>query len=181
MDTDPIAGVDAPLAASNQRLLGIVFRILGADEPASGSPGGQHTAGEAAYRRPWVLCVDDDPEYSLAMKRRLEAAGISVRRAIDGSEGLRRAVGGPADAILLDYQLPDGQGDLILSQLKANPATKDIPVIVITGRNDRALAQKMMNMGAARFMTKPPNYEELLKELRRYVRMPVRSAESLPP
>ena len=84
-------------------------------------------------------------------------------------EGYRFAFARPADLILLDFEMPNGQGDYILGKLKGNPITKDIPVIVITGRKDRALQRKMMSMGAAGFMHKPPDFKELLKELRKHI------------
>jgi len=116
-----------------------------------------------------VLCIDDDPEYVHALQIRLESRGIAVLRATTGLDGFCYAVGEPADAILLDYQLPNGCGDYILEQLKVNPATKSIPVIVISGSKDRALEYALINGGAFRFMHKPLDFEELMSELRKHL------------
>ena len=116
-----------------------------------------------------MLCIDDDPEYIQALQVRLESRGIAVLRATTGLDGFCTAVGEPADAILLDYQLPNGCGDDILAQLKVNPATKGIPVIVISGSKDRALEYTLVNGGAVRFMHKPLDFEELMSELRKHL------------
>jgi DNA-binding response OmpR family regulator len=123
----------------------------------------------ALRHKPRVLCIDDDPEFVHALQIRLESRGIVVLRATTGLDGYCYAVGEPADAILLDYQLPNGCGDYILEQLKVNPTTKGIPVIVISGNKDRALEYVLINGGAVRFMHKPLNFEELMSELRKHL------------
>ena len=118
---------------------------------------------------PRVLCIEDDPEFARALQIRLESRGISVLRAATGLDGFCAAVGEPADAILLDYQLPNGCGHFILQQLKANLATSHIPVIVISGTKDRALEYTLVNVGAVRFFQKPFDFEELMCELRKHL------------
>jgi response regulator RpfG family c-di-GMP phosphodiesterase len=104
---------------------------------------------------PWVLSIDDDADFSDALKCRLESYGVAVVRAFSGMEGYRLAFTHPASAILLDYNMPNGQGDYILGRLKDNPATRHIPVIVLTGVCDRWLERKMYGLGASAFLTKP--------------------------
>lgn len=104
---------------------------------------------------------------SLALKLKLEHRGIQVIRAFEGRQGVQTAMTGPADAIILDFNLPNGQGDYVLRRLKMNPRTKDIPVIMLTGVKDQALEQQMLGMGATRFLTKPLVFEDLLQELQR--------------
>ena len=118
---------------------------------------------------PRVLCIDDDPDFIHALQMRLESCGIDVLRATTGLDGFCSAVGESADAILLDYQLPNGCGDFILEQLKSNLATKDIPVIVISGSKDPALQFTLVNGGAAKYLHKPLDFEELLSELRKHL------------
>jgi CheY-like chemotaxis protein len=166
----PLAETD--LAATNRRLLDSVEDLL-----ATRSTGRDqlHQRPEAEChspaRRPTprVLCIDDDAEYIHALQIRLESRGIAVLRATTGLDGFCYAVGEPADAILLDYQLPNGRGDFILGQLKINPATKSIPVIVISGSQDPALKFTLINEGAVRFMHKPLDFEELMSELRKHL------------
>ena len=152
-------------------LLDVVFEMLGADPKALLDDRRTSKASDAPFENlpPWVLCIDDDAEFSMALKLRLETHGVAVVRAFEGMEGLRRAFTYPADVILLDYEMPNGQGDYILGRLKDNPATRDLPVIIITGRKDRMLERRMLSLGAAKFMTKPPNFPELLSELSKHI------------
>jgi DNA-binding response OmpR family regulator len=80
-------------------------------------------------------------------------------------EGYRFAFTHEAQAIILDQEMPDGNGEYILRRLKESPATEGIPVIVLTGTKDQALARRMYNLGAARFLTKPVDWEDLWAEL----------------
>ena len=118
---------------------------------------------------PRVLCIDDDSDFCHALKIRLESRGLTVQEATTGLDGYCYALGESADVILLDYQLPNGCGDFILEQLKTNPATKGIPVIVISGSRDHALRHTLINGGAVRFLHKPLDFEELMSELGKHL------------
>jgi DNA-binding response OmpR family regulator len=122
-----------------------------------------------AVTRPWVLCVDDDPELAAMLKLRLEQHGVDVLHAFAGMEGYRFAFTHEAQAIILDQEMPDGNGEYILRRLKESPVTELIPVIVLTGRTDQALARRMYNLGAARFLTKPVDWKNLWAELQPFV------------
>lgn len=154
-------------ASDGQAIVDIASQLLSGGE----------TFGDGAAELPWVHCIDDDADYSNALKLRLERYGIAVVRAFEGMEGYRSAFTRPADVILLDYEMSNGRGDYILSRLKDNSVTKDIPVIVITGRKDRTLERKMLNLGAATFMHKPLEFESLLGELRKYIDVLSRPAD----
>ena len=154
-------------------LVDYVFALLGCnphrgdDSGESQTPATHEPAGDNSL--PWVLSIDDDIDFSWALKRRLESHGVAVVRACDGTDGYRTAFTRPADVILLDYEMPNGQGDYVLRRLKDNPITKDIPVIILTGRRDRALERRMLNMGAATYLTKPINFHDLLQELQQHI------------
>ncbi len=120
---------------------------------------------------PWVLCIEDDRDFSLALKLKLEMHGVAVVRAFEGMQGIQDAFTRPADAIILDYNLPNGQGDFVLKRLKSAPQTRDIPVIVLTGVKDQTLEQKMLSLGASRFLTKPLNWNLLYDELQKHVEL----------
>ena len=125
---------------------------------------------------PTVLHIEDDADMSEALKTRLEAYGVAVVRAFDGMEGYRAAFRYPIDAILLDYELPNGHGDYILRRLKENPVTDKLPVIVITGRRDGHLERRCLGMGAASFLTKPVRFEALHAELAKHIDILARPA-----
>ncbi len=118
---------------------------------------------------PRVLLIDDDEEFTRALQHWLENHGVAVVRAFDGRDGCEAAVSFPADVILLDYEMPCGRGDDALKQLKGNPLTQKIPVIILTGRKDRMLEQKMFGLGAAKYLTKPFNVKDLLSALRQHI------------
>jgi DNA-binding response OmpR family regulator len=103
------------------------------------------------------------------LQLRFKRHGISVVRAFEGVEGIQMALTRPAEAIILDYNLPNGRGDYVLRQLKANPLTKAIPVIVVSGQKRSGLEKEMLHLGAARFFAKPVRFDALLEELQRHI------------
>ncbi|HWB09277.1 MAG TPA: response regulator [Pirellulales bacterium] len=138
--------------------------------------GGPLPDGELAPA--WVLCVDDDREFVESLKWRLGQHGVEVAQAFAGMAGYRAAFTTRAGAILLDQDMPDGNGEYILRRLKENIVTRDIPVLVVTGSRDRMLERKMYNLGAAGYFTKPVVWDELWSKLRCY--LDVRSDKSAP-
>lgn len=127
------------------------------------------TADRSTEEPPWVLVIDDDQDFSFVLKLRLETHGVVVARAFDGSDGVTTACSYPADAIVLDFEMPGVQGDHILRKLKQHPVTKNIPVIMVTGRKDVALQQRVLNLGASAFLTKPLDMDVLFTELSKYM------------
>jgi CheY-like chemotaxis protein len=162
-------------SAEESTLVDAVFAMLGAaDDQAANSAEPPHEVVEA----PWILSIDDDFDFTDTLKIRLDEYGIAVARAANGMAGYRMAFTTRAQAILLDYQMPNGQGDYILNRLKDNPITRDIPVIMITGVRDHVLERRVMAMGAAAFMQKPVNFERLREELGKYIRELKQSARA---
>jgi len=117
----------------------------------------------------WVLCIDDDTEFSKSLSMRLQKYGIELWRASAGMQGYQYAFTNPAFAVILDYHLPNGNGEYILRRLKETPATSEIPVIVLTGNKDRMLEKRMLNMGAAHFLTKPCPWDTFWTVLQKYL------------
>jgi CheY-like chemotaxis protein len=100
-----------------------------------------------------VLLVDDSKFLRIATERALCKAGYEVSTAADGEEALRIANDQLPDIILLDMMLPKISGPDVLKALKANPATKDIPVIVLTSLSQKN-EEKLLNEGAAAYFEK---------------------------
>ncbi len=149
-----------------------IFGALGIDDSFLEEQESNSTISDSAedtQQMPWVLHVDDDRDLSAAMAARFKVSGIKVVRAFDGIEGVRTALSHQASAIILDYEMPNGQGDYVLGRLKDNPITRDIPVIMLTGKKDRFLERKILGLGAARFFNKPVDFSELLDELRLHI------------
>jgi DNA-binding response OmpR family regulator len=162
-------------ADERESVLEKVFALFDDGEDAIGRTASSATL-RGPHRResdepPWVICIEDDEDFSMALKLRLEAHGVAVVRAFDGTAGYRAAFTHPASAILLDYNLPDGQGDYVLRRLKENPVTAEIPVIVLTGNSSTAVRRQMFNLGADAYLTKPLDFADLMDVLEPYVDM----------
>jgi len=100
-----------------------------------------------------VLLVDDSKFLRMANEHALSKAGYQVSTAADGEEALRVATDQLPDIILLDMMLPKISGPEVLKALKANPATKDIPVIVLTSLSQKN-EEKLLHEGAAAYFEK---------------------------
>ena len=84
-----------------------------------------------------ILVIEDSRLWRLAIERMLTKAGHRVIAIGDGQEGLRRAHEDHPDVILLDMMLPGMEGTGVLGKLKQDPATKSIPVMVLSGLSQR--------------------------------------------
>ncbi|MEM0926332.1 MAG: response regulator, partial [Planctomycetota bacterium] len=122
----------------------------------------------AESESPWVMTIDDDPDVMIAIQKRLESCGIAMRHYDRGMDGYREAVSGRLAAVLLDYQMPDGDGEYTLRRLRESELTRDVPVIVVTGQRDAALKRRMLAAGASAFLNKPVSWEELRQSLSMY-------------
>jgi len=100
-----------------------------------------------------VLLVEDSKFLRFANERALSRAGYEVSAAADGEEALRLANAELPDIILLDMMLPKISGPDVLKALKANPATKDIPVVVLTSLSQKN-EEKLIQEGAAAYFEK---------------------------
>jgi len=109
--------------------------------------------------QPRVLVVDDERDVRLSFSLYLSRAGFTIDEA-DSLEAARHAVvARSVDCVLLDLNLPDGNGmDWIRDLRESQPATA---ILVITGRGDIPLAVEAMRRGADHFLTKPPNMSEV--------------------
>ncbi len=103
-----------------------------------------------------VLVVDDTPDNLLLMRELLEEQ-YRVRTAGSGPAGLRAAVEEPRpDLILLDVNMPGMDGYEVCRRLKADPLTRDIPLMFLTARADRDDEQQGLALGAVDYLGKPP-------------------------
>lgn len=109
-----------------------------------------------------ILVVDDD-EISRQMARDLlEIANYVVEEAIDGADGMTKAVAFHPDVILLDLMLPDTDGYAVCRKLKADPTTHAIPVIFLSGRSDIDVNRQASAAGAVACFAKPFELKALL-------------------
>ena len=111
---------------------------------------------------PLVLVVDDEPSARDLLSRTLSQRGFSVVTAADGAEGLRLAGELKPAVITLDVMMPQLDGWEVLRALKADAATADIPVVMVSILHDESLAY---SLGATDYLTKPVDRERLVKTL----------------
>jgi PAS domain S-box-containing protein len=111
-----------------------------------------------------VLVIDDDPNAVDLLSRTLQAAGLRVVTASDGREALRLARTLKPSAITLDVLMPVMDGWSVLRELKADPLTHDIPVVMVTMTDDR---EQGYALGATEFLTKPIDRPRLIELLQR--------------
>jgi CheY-like chemotaxis protein len=120
---------------------------------------------KAAATGPCVLVIDDDPSVRELMQRSLEKDGFRVEVAADGKTGIELARQRKASVITLDVMMPHLDGWSVLTALKADPATADIPVIMLTIVDDKQMG---FALGAADYFTKPIDFQRLHTVLEKY-------------
>lgn len=112
-----------------------------------------------------ILCIDDDPDVIEILRKYLVPEGYSVTGALSGEEGMELAAKIKPALITLDIMMPRKDGWQVLRELKQNPDTADIPVIIHSIVENKPLA---MSLGAVDVMTKPTEPKRLLSLVKRY-------------
>jgi CheY-like chemotaxis protein len=111
-----------------------------------------------------VLAIDDDPDMIVLLRENLADAGYRVIGAASGQEGLDKACALQPAVITLDIVMPEMDGWQVLQQLKADPATCAIPVVVLTVVDQAHLGRRL---GAAGYVVKPFERDHLVATLKR--------------
>ena len=109
-----------------------------------------------------ILIVDDTPNNLRLLSVTLTQEGYEVRSAINGSMALTGAKMEPPDLVLLDIMMPDLSGYEVCQYLKADPITRDIPIIFISATNEVINKVKAFEVGGADYISKPFQVEEVL-------------------
>jgi len=117
-----------------------------------------------------ILVVDDEVEFVDAVKMMFDAHGYDVIGAYNGLDGVEKAKKNSPSVILLDLAMPVVSGFDALTQLKNDPRTSLIPVIVITAQNDIEYAFDAGKLGANDYVIKPVRMESLLELINKYTR-----------
>jgi CheY-like chemotaxis protein len=112
-----------------------------------------------------ILYVEDNDDNAYMLKNRLTRAGFTVVVATDGAQGVAMAASERPDLILMDLTLPDIDGKEATRRIKADPATKRIPVIALTANAMTGDREKAIAAGCDDFDTKPVELERLLGKI----------------
>ena len=117
-----------------------------------------------------ILIVDDESANILLLTRIL-SNDYTVRAAINGKDALNTAIKYLPDIILLDVVMPEMDGYAVITELKGNEATRDIPVIFLTAITDVASEIKGLSYGAVDYIFKPFSRELLLKRVELHLQL----------
>ena len=118
-------------------------------------------------RRPVVLVADDDPTIRLVLMLNLDAAGLQVEMTGDGAEVVSLARRTRPDVVVLDVVLPGADGCSVVRELRADPRTAEIPVVLLSARTSDEEIWEGWRAGADCYVTKPFDMGELLAIVRR--------------
>jgi PAS domain S-box-containing protein len=154
--------VESTLGKGSTFTLRLPLQVKGAPMPA---PVTLPAGAEIDPSRPLVLVVDDNPQAAEILTRHLEAGGFRSAIASTGREALTMARDLKPVAITLDILLPEVDGWEVLNRLKAEEATRDIPVVVVSVVDSPALGRAL---GALDYFVKPVDGEALLSRLSHY-------------
>jgi len=114
---------------------------------------------------PRILLVEDNEMNRDMLSRRLQRKGYSVLIAVDGEQGLATAYSEMPDLILMDISLPFIDGYEVTRRLKANPRTRNIPVIALTAHALLTDRDKALRAGCNDYDTKPVDFTRLTEKI----------------
>jgi DNA-binding response OmpR family regulator len=115
-----------------------------------------------------ILVVEDQDSIRSLIEALVSARGHKVTPVASGAKALESAFQSPPDLVLLDLHLPGHyDGFAVCERLRANAATKSIPVVIISARDDAAARARATEVGATAFYGKPFSPTALLKEIER--------------
>lgn len=123
------------------------------------------------YDKGRILAVDDTPTSLKLVTELLKAEGYEVRSALNGELALNAAVSNPPELVLLDIRMPVMDGLEVCRRLKADPNTREVPVIFVSAASE--VSEKLLGfeVGAVDYVTKPYQRDELLARVRTHLEL----------
>jgi DNA-binding response OmpR family regulator len=112
-----------------------------------------------------ILIVDDDPHTIEILTRMLGREGYDCVSAASGAAALETVRGKPIDVILLDVMMPEMDGLQVCEHLRADKTLRQIPVILVTAKDDIETRARGMALGVSEYLTKPINKRELFTRI----------------
>ena len=117
-----------------------------------------------------ILIADDDEVLRSLFSEAMSLAGFTTLSAADGREALDVLAVNSVDAVLLDSQMPELNGHEVLQRIRANPQTRTLPVILVTGQGEVAHRVRGLEAGASDYVVKPVDVSELIARVRAQLR-----------
>lgn len=115
-----------------------------------------------------VLCVDDSAAELDLIKKIVSEAGVEVRTASNGKDAIQWAITDRPDLIFLDIVMSGMDGFAVMRELHKEAGTKDIPVVFVSSKNQKADQAWAKMQGAKGFISKPVTEAAILEELKKY-------------
>jgi CheY-like chemotaxis protein len=116
-----------------------------------------------------ILCAEDNEDNLYVLHRRLSRAGFEVKVATNGKDAVEWAKTLQPDLIVMDLNLPKLDGTAATRQLRSQPETQDIPIIVLTSHYDDKHRAQALAAGCDAYETKPPEFDRLVEQNRALV------------
>lgn len=116
-----------------------------------------------------ILVIEDEPKGAGYLRQGLTESGYAVDVAVNGIDGLHAAINGNHDLVILDVMLPGIDGFAVLSALRS---TSQVPVLMLTARNDTDDKVRGFSLGADDYLVKPFQFPELLARVRARLKHP---------
>jgi len=113
-----------------------------------------------------ILIADDDPDFTRLLSLELQDHGYDVITASTGREAVDSVNQYRPDLVILDYQMPEGDGVFVMSRLRAVLETFTIPIILLTAYETRKLRREVFRLSASFVISKPYKPELLLEKIR---------------
>ena len=113
-----------------------------------------------------ILVVDDEPMTRHMLRVMLELEGYQITEAVDGLDALKKIEQEQPDALILDVMMPKMDGITVCEKLRQDPKTRDLPIIMLSGRSHHEAVARGLKAGANKYMGKPMLREDLLAGLR---------------
>jgi DNA-binding response OmpR family regulator len=117
-----------------------------------------------------VIVVEDEPDIAELIAVRLKRESYQVELAHDGVEALKKIRAGVPDVVLLDLMLPELSGTEVLRELRNDPRTANVPVVILTAKSEEADVIVGLQLGADDYVTKPFSMSVLLARLEAVLR-----------
>ncbi len=115
-----------------------------------------------------ILIVEDEPRNLTLLRDLLQVSGYKTIEAADGEQGVELAKSKKPDLILMDVQMPKTDGLEATRILKADAATRNIPIIALTAYVMKGDEERILEAGCDGYLSKPFDIQELLKEVAKY-------------
>jgi DNA-binding response OmpR family regulator len=124
-----------------------------------------------------ILVVDDDHDTREMLCLSFRAAGYQTDSAGNGAEGMKKARSFSPDLIILDLMLPEMDGFIICEELRREPATSTVPIIMLTAMPGELARVVGLAAGATEYINKPFETQQLLRRVHRHLSVPPASQE----